>query len=51
MNFRIVWCTVGTVLLIEAGLMLLPLITALVYHESPVPFRAYVSDLRQRKVL
>ena len=38
MNFRIVWRTVGTVLLIEAGLMLLPLITALVYHESPVPF-------------
>ena len=38
MNFRIVWRTVGKVLLIEAGLMLLPLVTALVYHESPVPF-------------
>ena len=38
MNFRIVWRTVGTVLLIEAGLMLLPLVTALWYHESPVPF-------------
>ena len=38
MNFRIVWRTVGTVLMIEAGLMLLPLVTALVYHESPVPF-------------
>ena len=38
MNFRIVWRTVGTVLMIEAGLMLLPLVTALVYHESVVPF-------------
>lgn len=38
MNFRIVWRTVGNVLLIEAGLMLLPVLTALIYHESPVPF-------------
>lgn len=38
MNFRIVWRTVGKVLLIEAGLMLLPVLTALLYHESPVPF-------------
>ena len=38
MNYRIVWRTVGNVLLIEAGLMLLPVLTALIYHESPVPF-------------
>ena len=38
MNYRIIWRTVGMVLLIEAGLMLLPLITALVYGESPLPF-------------
>ena len=38
MNLRIVWRTVGKVLLIEAALMLLPLLTALVYRESPLPF-------------
>ena len=38
MNIRIVWRTLGKVLLIEAALMLLPLVTALFYHESPIPF-------------
>ena len=38
MNLRIVWRTVGKVLLIEAALMLLPLLTALVYREARVPF-------------
>ncbi len=38
MNHRIVWRTVGIVLLAAAALLLLPLITALYYHESPVPF-------------
>ena len=38
MNYRIVWRTVGKVLLIAAGLMLLPVLTALICHESPVPF-------------
>lgn len=38
MNHRIVWRTVGIVLLAAAALLLLPLITALYYHESPMPF-------------
>ena len=38
MNIRIVWRTLGKVLLIEAALMLLPLVTALICHESPIPF-------------
>ena len=38
MNFRIIWRTVGMVLLIEAALMLLPVVTALFYGESPLPF-------------
>ena len=38
MNYRKILNTLGAVLGIEAGLMLLPLITAFVYHESPVPF-------------
>lgn len=38
MYFRIVWRTEGKVLLIEAALMVLPLITALIYRESPLPF-------------
>lgn len=38
MNGRIIWRTLGKVLLIEAGLMLLPLITALLYGERALPF-------------
>lgn len=38
MNFRMVWQLLGRVLCIEAGLLLLPLITALCYGESPLPF-------------
>lgn len=38
MNFRMVWQVLGRVLCIEAGLLLLPLITALCYGESPLPF-------------
>ncbi len=38
MNYRIIWRTVGKVLLIEAALMLLPVITALIYGENPLPF-------------
>lgn len=38
MNHRIIWRTIGIVLLAAAALMVLPLITALYYHESPVPF-------------
>ena len=38
MNHRIVWRTVGIVLTAAAVLLLLPMITALYYHESPVPF-------------
>ncbi len=38
MNFRMIGQVVGRVLCIEAALMLLPMIAALVYGESPVPF-------------
>ena len=38
MNFRMIGQVVGRVLCIEAALMLLPMIAALVYDESPVPF-------------
>mgnify|MGYP003255497617 CR=1 FL=1 len=38
MNFRMIGQVVGRVLCIEAVLMLLPMIAALVYNESPVPF-------------
>lgn len=38
MNFRMIGQVVGRVLCIEAALMLLPMIAALVYNESPVPF-------------
>ncbi|MCR5576441.1 MAG: TrkH family potassium uptake protein [Oscillospiraceae bacterium] len=38
MNYRIVWNVLGKVLLAEALLMLLPLASALIYGESPLPF-------------
>lgn len=38
MNYRMVWQVLGRVLCIEAGLLLLPLVTALCYGESPLPF-------------
>lgn len=38
MNFRMIGQVVGRVLCIEAALMLLPMIAAVVYDESPVPF-------------
>ena len=38
MNYRMIAQVLGRVLCIEAALMLLPLLTALYYHESPVPF-------------
>ena len=38
MNFRMIGQVVGRVLCIEAALMLLPMIAAVVYGESPVPF-------------
>ncbi len=36
---------IGRILLIEAGLMLLPVIVALIYGESPVPFLAAIAGL------
>ena len=38
MNLKLVFKVVGYVLLIEAGTMLLPLLVALIYGESPLPF-------------
>ena len=38
MNYRILFKVLGRVLLIEAGLLVLPLLTALLYGESPMPF-------------
>lgn len=38
MNFRMVWQVLGRVLCINAGLLLLPMIVALCYGESPLPF-------------
>ena len=38
MNYRIVWNTLGKVLLAEALLLLLPMTAALVYRESALPF-------------
>ncbi len=38
MNYRMVWSLLGMVLLIEAALMALPLLTALLYHEPVWPF-------------
>ena len=38
MNLKLVLKLVGRVMLVEAGAMVLPLITALLYRESPMPF-------------
>ena len=38
MNFRMIGQVVGRVLCIEAALMLLPMIAAVIYDESPLPF-------------
>ena len=38
MNYRIVCNILGKVLLAEALLLLLPMGTALLYHESALPF-------------
>ena len=42
MNGRVVFRAVGRVLLLEAALLLLPLFTALLYRESPIPFLAAI---------
>ena len=38
MNFRMIGQVIGRVLCIEAALMLLPMVAALAYGESPAPF-------------
>ena len=38
MNIKAVLNTLGKILQVEAGLMLLPLIVALIYREDPIPF-------------
>ena len=38
MNLKLVCKVVGSVLLIEAPLLLLPALVALIYRESPLPF-------------
>ena len=38
MNYRMVWQVLGRVLCIEAALMILPIVTALCYGETPLPF-------------
>ena len=38
MNYRMVWQVLGRVLCIEAALMILPVVTALCYGETPLPF-------------
>ena len=38
MNYRMVWQVLGRVLCIEAALMILPMVTALCYGETPLPF-------------
>ena len=38
MNYRMIACVMGRILLTEAALMSLPLLTALIYGESPWPF-------------
>lgn len=38
MNFKLVFRITGRTLLVEAVCMLLPLLVALLYHESPMPF-------------
>ncbi len=38
MNYKMLRHLIGVLLLIEAGLLLLPLIVALIYQETPLPF-------------
>ena len=38
MNFRMIGQVIGRVLCIEAALMLLPMVAALAYGETPAPF-------------
>lgn len=38
MNFKLVFKLTGSVLVLEAGCMLLPLLVALIYREDPAPF-------------
>ena len=38
MNFRVVFKLIGRILLLLAGSMVLPLVVALLYQESPFPF-------------
>ena len=40
MNYRMIGFVVGRILLTEAALLALPVVTALLYGESPVPFLA-----------
>ena len=42
MNYRVVWNTLGKVLLAEAGLLLLPMTAALFFRESVLPFLATI---------
>ena len=46
MNYRMIAYILSCVLLIMAGLLLLPLITALVYGESILPFAATMDGAR-----
>ena len=38
MNYRMIGYVIGRILLVEAVLMALPLLTAGIYRESPLPF-------------
>ena len=38
MNYRMIWQILGRVLLIEAALMVLPLVAGICYREDPTPF-------------
>ena len=38
MNYRVIGYVIGRILLVEAALMALPLLTAGIYQESPLPF-------------
>ena len=45
MNYRMICYLIGRILLVEAALMLLPLSTALIYSESPLPFLVAMAGL------
>ena len=42
MNYRVIGYVIGRILLVEAALMALPLLTAGIYQESPQIGRAHV---------